>query len=77
MKTYGGVKEYLNAFLSGGSRRLLYLQGKGRWYSLDKRLSGPQRGLDAVEKRKTSCPCREYNPKEVISYDLVKNTLGT
>jgi hypothetical protein len=36
--------------------------GKSHLYPLDRRLVGPRAGLDAVEKRKISCPCRESNP---------------
>jgi hypothetical protein len=37
----------------------LYSRGKNPRYSLDRRMSGPQGLLDAVEKRKISCPCQE------------------
>jgi hypothetical protein len=35
--------------------------GKSPWYPLDSRLQS----LDAMEKRKTSCPCQELNPSSL------------
>jgi hypothetical protein len=42
--------------------RSLYSQRKIPKYPLDRRLCGPQTGLDAVEKRKISYLCRESDP---------------
>jgi len=39
----------------------LYIQWK-RWYSLDKRLAGPQILSGCCGEQKNPSPCEEYNP---------------
>jgi hypothetical protein len=45
--------------------RPLYLQEKSPRYSLDRRLGGPQKLLDAVVKRNIPSPWRDTNPRSV------------
>jgi hypothetical protein len=47
--------------LNPGARWRWDLSGKKPRYPLRKKKSGPGPGLDAVEKRKIPCPCRESN----------------
>jgi hypothetical protein len=34
---------------------------------------GPRAGLDAVEKRETSCPCRESNPDSLVVQSVFRS----
>jgi len=53
--------------------RPLILRGKGHGYSMDRRMDGPQTGLDAVTKRK-NCPCLPLHNSGVLPpvHKLVK-----
>jgi hypothetical protein len=50
------VLPFLICALNGGEWSVSLSQGKSPWQHLDRRLSGPRNGLDAVEKRTISCP---------------------
>jgi hypothetical protein len=42
---------------------LLYPQGKGHWYPLDRRLGGPQNRSGGGGEEKICSPCRDSNPR--------------
>jgi hypothetical protein len=65
MGEYGGVKYTLALDESEllASRLVSFSPGeRAPRYPLNRRLGWPQRGLDAIEKRRTSCPYRELSP---------------
>jgi hypothetical protein len=70
-RRFGGVEVYLHGFFDLGTRwrwvisftpRPLYLQWKSPWYSLDRRLGGPQSRFGRGDEEKNSQPLRESKP---------------